>query len=209
MAAELYLDNLKLAQAFHPLIGILEVALRNALNERLANYLNDPDWIINQRNGGFMIDPSLRYRDRSGRWVTNDFLIKSVSTAEKSILKNNGMPTSGKIVSELMLGFWTSFFDTTHYKLLQGRPIQIFSSLPPGASRKTVWNLLNDIRGFRNRMNHNEPLCFNGAGFSCAEANKVYQDLFMLLDWLDTDIRNWVTHVDGVQNQIQLMINTY
>ena len=49
LAFQLYLDSLRLAQAFHPVLGLLEVSLRNALNEQLTIHFNDPDWIIHQK----------------------------------------------------------------------------------------------------------------------------------------------------------------
>jgi hypothetical protein len=62
-AIELYKLNLKLCQAFHPLLSILEVVLRNRINDVLSEHFDDTNWIINQKNG-FMSDPSLTYYDK-------------------------------------------------------------------------------------------------------------------------------------------------
>lgn len=50
-AKRLYNANIRLAQAFHPLLTQFEVILRNSLNNILAAHFIDPDWIINQKNG--------------------------------------------------------------------------------------------------------------------------------------------------------------
>lgn len=59
-AVKLYKANLKISQAFHPILGVMEVVLRNRLNTLISAHFSDPDWIINQKTG-FMSDPSLRY----------------------------------------------------------------------------------------------------------------------------------------------------
>jgi hypothetical protein len=57
-AAKLYKGNLAIAQAFHPILGVFEVVLRNHLYNAVANYFRDIDWIINQQ-AGFMSAPPL------------------------------------------------------------------------------------------------------------------------------------------------------
>ncbi|GAA3930250.1 hypothetical protein GO495_07380 [Chitinophaga oryziterrae] len=64
-AIRLYKANLKIAQAFHPLLGIMEVTLRNRINTILTNHFTDPNGIINQKSG-FMSAPALTSIDR--RW---------------------------------------------------------------------------------------------------------------------------------------------
>ena len=44
-----YKLNLELAQAFHPLLGFLEVVLRNNINNELSKFWSDSNWIINQK----------------------------------------------------------------------------------------------------------------------------------------------------------------
>lgn len=50
-ARKLYNANIRLAQAFHPILSQFEVILRNSLNTILSSHFRDPDWIINQKNG--------------------------------------------------------------------------------------------------------------------------------------------------------------
>lgn len=85
---KLYKANLKISQAFHPLLGVFEVVLRNKLNEILTSYFNDPDWIINQKTG-FMSDPSLRFTyKRTGQQKNNDFFKKRNLKSRKETSKN-------------------------------------------------------------------------------------------------------------------------
>ena len=57
-AQKLYRINLRVAQAFYPVLNLFEIFLRNATNETIAVYFSDADWIINQKSG-FMSDRSL------------------------------------------------------------------------------------------------------------------------------------------------------
>ncbi|WP_235302420.1 hypothetical protein [Phocaeicola barnesiae] len=45
----LYFANMKIAQAFHPLLSSFEVILRNQLHYALAHHFSDGNWIINQK----------------------------------------------------------------------------------------------------------------------------------------------------------------
>lgn len=201
-AVRLYKANLKVAQAFHPLLGLLEVILRNRLNDILTAHFSDPDWIINQRRG-FMVHPSLTYiHKRTGKPVTNDFLKKDVDKAERRLRKLGVAATSGKIIAELTFGFWTDIFEPHHYRILFGKPIKMFSTLPTGYGRKEVCAELHKIRKFRNRINHNEPICFNGINIDFSSAEDVHKSMKDILSWIDPEIVKWVAELDTVQNKI-------
>lgn len=201
-AVALYRANLKVSRAFLPLIATLEVIMRNRLNEVLTTYFNDYNWIINQK-GGFMIDPRLTYIDKRSRKPTiNRYLKGEVEKAERRILKSGARITSGKLISEQNLGFWTDFYEVHHYKILLGRPIQIFKKLPPDHGRKEVAEILTRIRLFRNRIYHNEPICFLGTDISLENAMQVYHSIKNILSWIDEDIIKWLIGLDEVVNQI-------
>ncbi len=201
-AIKLYKANLNVSQAFLPVIAILEVSLRNRINTILTGHFSDPDWIINQKNG-FMIDPSLTHHDkRTGKMIKNRYLKGEVERAEKRIVKSGIAVTSGKIISEQTFGFWTDLYEVHHYKILLGRPIQIFTNLPAAHGRKEVNDALNKIRMFRNRLYHNEPICFNGANKDFQNAEDIHTLVLSILSWVDLDLIKWIRDIDGVQKQI-------
>jgi hypothetical protein len=147
---KLYKANIKITQTFNPLMGVLEVVLRNRVNDILTAHFTDPDWIMNQKTG-FMVHPSLHYvNKKTQRTTVNKYLITEVEKAERRLRKNAAVITSGKIIAEQTLGFWTDLFEVHHYKLLLGRPIKIFKSLPAGYGRKQISDELTAIRKFRN-----------------------------------------------------------
>jgi len=201
-SVKLYKSNLKIAQSFHPILGILEVTLRNRINTILSGYFADPDWIVNQKNG-FMKDPSLTYKDyRTGKKITNDYLKSSVEKSERRLRRLRIPVTSGKIIADQTLGFWTDLFELSHYRILRGRPIQVFNHLPTGIGRIDVCDRLNKIRKFRNRINHNEPICFNGNYIDFNYAEDVYNSIIELISWIDPELIDWIKNVDSVMIKI-------
>lgn len=167
-ATKLYKANLKVTQAFHPLLGIVEVVVRNRINDILTAHFTDPE------------------------------------KAEKRLRKNGAAITSGKIIAEQTLGFWTDLFEVHHYRLLAGKPIQIFSSLPSGHGRKEVNDELNKIRRFRNRINHNEPICFNGNIIDFTMSIDVYSSIINILTWIDPQLVKLVKDINKIQKTITL-----
>jgi hypothetical protein len=201
-ATLLYKANLKISQAFLPTIAILEVTLRNRINTILTAHFSDSEWIINQKNG-FMIDPNLTHIDkRTSKHITNRYLKTEVEKAEKRIQKSGAVVTSGKIISEQTFGFWTDLYEVHHYKILLGRPIQIFTNLPSGHGRKEVNETLNKIRLFRNRLYHNEPICFNGGTINFQNSEDVHNSILNVLSWIDCDLVKWIKNIDEVGKQI-------
>jgi hypothetical protein len=201
-AVRLYKANLKVSQSFHPVLGVLEVVFRNRLNDVLTAHFADPDWIINQKPG-FMSDPSLTYNHKkTGQRRTNDFLKREIIKAEKRLRKTGTQITSGKIIAEQTLGFWTDLLEVHNYKLLRGKPIQIFNSLPSGHGRKEVNDELDKIRRFRNRINHNEPVCFSGNNIDFTVTVDVHQSILKILNWIDPELLHFIADIDKVQKTI-------
>lgn len=201
-AFKLYKANIMISQAFHPLLGILEVVLRNRLNDILTSHFTDPEWIINQKSG-FMSDPSLSFiYKKTGKQKTNDFLKREINKTVTRLQKAKVPITSGKVISEQTLGFWTDLFEVHHYRLLKGKPIQIFHSLPPGYGRKEVNEALDKVRRFRNRINHNEPICFNGNNIDFGQALVVHNCIINLLTWIDPEILKLISDMDKVEKTI-------
>ncbi|MEJ0057831.1 MAG: hypothetical protein WDN75_20600 [Bacteroidota bacterium] len=191
-----------MAQSFHPLLGILEVVLRNRINDVLTSHFADPDWIINQATG-FMIDPSLTYdHKKTGQQKTNNFLLREVKKAETRLRNSRTPVTSGKVIAEQTLGFWTDLFEAHNYRILKGKQIKIFNHLPSGHGRKEVNAELDKIRRFRNRINHNEPICFDGNNVDFSRALDVYQSITNILTWIDPEILNFIKDINKVNRSI-------
>jgi hypothetical protein len=191
---ELYQANLKIAESFYSVLNLFEIFLRNRINLELANYFKNPNWILKEKNG-FMNDVSLT--------SSKFFLRAQVFTAERRITIRKKGITSGLVVAEQSLGFWTSLFDTHHYRLLSGSIIHCFPNKPHTIQRKQINLILDEIREFRNRIYHNEPICFNGNIIDFNEAMRIKSDIYNILNWMDADLALYVAKFDSIDTNIK------
>ncbi len=188
-AEKLYSANLKVSQAFYPILNLLETFLRNSINNNLSNYFNDSNWIITQKTG-FMNDSSL---------ATQYWLKKQVEKAERN---TRGTITPGKIIAEQTFGFWTALFEPHHYRLFGGHIIHCFPNKPAHINRNQIAGILKDIRKFRNRIYHNESICFDNITIDFSNAESIKQRVYDLFDWMDSDMRNFVAQNDSIDQAI-------
>lgn len=193
-AKRLYNANIRLAQAFHPVLTQFEVVLRNSLNVQLSSYFVDVDWIINQKNG-FMRDNTLRH--------SNFFLKSSVQKTEQKLTRRQIPVTSGKIIADQTFGFWIALFLRHHYSLISGQPIHIFSNKPTTEDRASIYSKLDAIRKFRNRVNHCEPLCFDGNSIDCNEALNIRAKLYQLILWMEPELIPFFENIDNIQGKVK------
>jgi len=192
-AQKLYLANLKIAQSFYPVLNVFEVFFRNVCNYQVSARFANPNWIIAEKNG-FMSNPSLT---RSKFYLKN-----SVNNAERNIIRKGGTVTAGKVLAEQSFGFWTSLFEPHHYRLIGGVVIHCFPNKPTCVNRSVLSQKLDRIQDFRNRIYHNEPICFSGNNIDFAYATQIKNELYELLSWIDSDLPAYVKTFDTINNKI-------
>lgn len=197
-AKRLYKANLRLAQAFHPIITQFEVVIRNSLNIQLTSYFVDPDWIINQKRG-FMNDRSLRR--------SHYFLKSSIKNTERKLRRRRVSVTSGQIISEQTFGFWVAFFLRHHYTLVSGEPIKIFQHKPLSETRASIYSKLDEIRDLRNRVNHCEPLCFTGARINCSGVLETRLKTYDLIKWIEPNLVPFFESIDNIENKANRLMS--
>lgn len=189
-AFEAYEANLLISKDFCPLLSVLEVALRNRLNVVLSQFFSDKDWILNQKRS-FMSHPRLG----------KNFLTKNiVETAEKQIIRR-GLNPRHQIITELTFAFWVRLFQADHFGLLKAEPRKVFDYMPKSTKSDKIHTMLKSVVDFRNRVYHNEPICFgldkrtNESMLDLSVMQDVYENLYTLLFWLgSSDLPNWVQH---------------
>lgn len=151
-ALALYEWNAQLSSALLRDLAHLEVALRNAYDRALsARWPEPPHWTSNgaqvfaplyRRRGRRIIDLNERLRDSLGRALTQA-----------------GGPTAppGKIIAELMFGFWRYLSSSGHEKTLWVPCLH--HAFPPGTNRRRdVDARVGRLQDLRNRVAHAEPL---------------------------------------------------
>ena len=196
-AKKLYAANLKISQAFYPVLNLFEVILRNKIQDRLSIHFTDIDWITTEKTG-FMNHHTLR----GSRRVSDFYLKKQVEKAERKLRQRRSTLTTGKIIAEQSLGFWTALFEIHHYRLISGSVIHCFPHKPRATGRSAISVKLQNIRDFRNRVYHNEPICFNGNNIDFSAAENVKDDIHQLLTWIDVSAKLYVDIFDAIDGKI-------
>lgn len=206
-ALKLYQTNLRVSQSFYALLSLLEVILRNAINENLQKHFSDKDWILNQTSK-FMSDSSLVYKKKKVKMqFTNTYLKDCVNSSKNEIIKNHKDLTADQIVANISFGFWVALFDKHHAPLIEYTNMQIFKSLPTEYDHNKIHKTLSDIRDFRNRIYHNEPVIFKFQNkvpiFSIEYCFKAYSDLKQIFYFLNIDFPIWTRRIDNVALELK------
>lgn len=161
-----YSKNLIFSQNSYIPLSILEVALRNALNNHLSKIVSD-----------------IWYEDD---FLTPDSKIK-VSQAKALLIKRKEKTSKEKIIAELSFGFWVNLFKQPYEKKLRIKDIKlIFPNLPNKEekfiNRDILFKKLNHIRNFRNRVFHYEKV-LNKDDF-----NNIHSEIFEIIKYFDDEL---------------------
>lgn len=180
-----YKSNILISESFYPLLAILEIGLRNAIDYQLTILFDDKQWFENKR----FIKIATRYQ------------INKISEARTNIMSEKKEITSGRIISELSFGFWTSLFDVKFEMGLWKNLRLAFPNCPKQKrKRKTMSARFNGIRKLRNRIFHHEAITWN------LDVLKSYKNQIIEgIEWLDKELPAWIDEL----NHIDETINKY
>jgi hypothetical protein len=170
-AYRLYKVNIELSEAFYPILSVLEVGLRNAVNETLKLHFNDPYWFKNS--------------------LPVEFL-PFVSDATQKLTAQRKSITADRIIAELNFGFWNRLFNR-HYTGLLWKPLRLIFQNTPKSLRKrdTIADALYRIRTLRNRIYHYEPIFAD-----LQDIENQYNEMLTFLKWFDNDLPKLLTDID-------------
>jgi hypothetical protein len=197
VALELYVLDVELASAFMADLALLEVALRNTMNDQLTDKLG-LEW--------FQKDNLLDERSRS-----------AIKRAWKDGKCKRSMPP-GKLIAQLTLGFWVGLLDAggpadqpphdakRNYEMSLWRPCLRFA-FPNGSGRRsTQHELARRVQVLRNRVAHHEPIIggilLPGTGVRRA-LPEAHQDILDLMYTIDVDLFTWMTDNSGVPSLLE------
>lgn len=166
----LYRNNVKLCQKYYGVLNIFEIILRNAIDKHYRAYFNDADWIIHQLQPGGMLEHT-------------PHLAEAFKHYRQLIAKGNYTPD--KMLSAQSFGFWTYMFNKIPFNAGGKNLLDIFPNKQVGLGQKAVYNELKDIKIFRNRIAHHEPICFDPQGNkNIAYAQMNYKQIIKYLAFL-------------------------
>lgn len=162
-----YLENLVFSKKAYIPLSILEISLKNSINDLLTDKLGE-NWLENKD------------------FLTNDSLRK-IEEAKKILYKRAELISKSKIIAELSFGFWVNLFKKPYEKKLRTKDIQkIFTNLPPKKekiiNREVIYKELNHIRNFRNRVFYYEKV-INKDNY-----NQIFDEIDEVLFYFDKEL---------------------
>ena len=174
-AINLSIYNLQLSETLYTSLSCFEVTLRNALARELKVMTGKEDGYTT-----FSDNPSLV---GLSRYTTQ--AMKQISSRHESI-------SPSKVIAELTLGFWVSLLNSEYEKVLWKDLRRAFPYIPKAKKkRKNLSGPLNRFRRLRNRVFHNEPICWN-----LKRLIDLHSEMIKVLGWIDCKMPYWIANID-------------
>lgn len=184
MAIAHYRSNIELSSSFYPCLSVFEVALRNSFNRELISKFGREDW--------YKIIPSTRGLNGLNYYITE---------AQRHISNRGEIVTAPKIIAELTFGFWVSLVNSQYEKILWHDLRRAFPFMSKSLrQRKNISAPLNNFRIFRNRVFHNEPICW-----SYSYIDNLHKEILTVLGWINKDLPAWVNEFDKVDDVLEVI----
>jgi hypothetical protein len=103
------------------------------------------------------------------------------------------------VVAELTFGFWVRLFNTEFELILWKDLRRAFPFMPKYLrKRKHISAPLNNFRNFRNRVFHNEPICWN-----FDKLQQIHDEIVEVLGWINKDLPLWIASFDRFDQVLQ------
>lgn len=159
LALALYEWNTRLAAAFLHDLGHFEVGLRNTYDQALwkATIPGESHWTETMTM--LKLFPVAMKNDPVQRRLFDaNEIPRSQIQRVRTEASRSGSATlvPGKVVAEVMFGFWTYLTSNAHEKNIWVP--YLHSAYPPKTDRRKIHQTLYELREFRNRVAHHEPL---------------------------------------------------
>ena len=168
-----YLFNIELCKSLYPALHVFEITLRNSIDRTLSNYAKTQNWY-----DVLPIDTESKNK---------------IEEAERKIKKHGKSITHDRIISELTLGFWTSFL-TTRYSQYAFQSVIIKKCLKnvplENKNIKSLQKIFEKMRLLRNRVSHYERL------IHWKDLKDQHLQLLECIQWLNVESYNLVKEID-------------
>lgn len=139
-AFALYLYNARLAKAFLYPLHVVEVTLRNAIDESLVAVYG-ANWPSDDHFRTQVLTPD------------------GLTTLDKAIARAGGAGASkDQVVATLTFDFWSNLFRPEYGSFWRTKLNIVLPYLPRGKSRRDMQVAVREINEFRNRIAHHEPI---------------------------------------------------
>ena len=169
-----YVWNLSLSESLYPVLCCVEVALRNSIHEAAKAYFGRENWF-----------------DDSGI-INARFGVDSLAKTKATLQRQQKALDAHRIVAELTFGFWTSLFERRYEQILWPQIIRAaFPNMPRRErTRRHLYDRFKEIRLFRNRIFHHEPIWY------WADLAEKRERTIEALGWIEPAMVDLVSVVD-------------
>jgi hypothetical protein len=176
LAIDLYAWNMDVSAAFWELLGYLEIALRNRIDERMTASTGSEKshWIFH-------------FEDQSLR--RNQMMTKELGKARERILRNSKTPTSQRMISELPFGFWVTLL-SKRYRNLWPNLAAGFPGMP-SRNPNDLFCKAASMRDLRNRIGHHHRIW-------TLELREKHDELLSIAGYIDAEFGEWLTSTSRV-----------
>ena len=173
----LYGWNIQISESFYPLLSAVEVSLRNIISARMVELYGATWWddgnYLNQIGDG-----------------------KRIVRTARGKLRRGGRVTSGGMTAELNFGFWSKKLLPRHEAIFWIDFNRSFGDLPQTVTYETLSGRCDNVRLFRNRIFHHEPI-FN------RDISKEYSEIMELIKWLSPAKATWIKEYSRVMDVLR------
>lgn len=169
-----YIRNIELCKSFYTSLHCFEIALRNAVDKVLINEVGSGnDWF-----------DTITFDTESTR---------KINEAKDKIIKKGKTITHDRLVSELSLGFWTSFF-TKKYNMFafQSKIVKKGLCNCPRSERAidNIQKKFENIRVLRNRVFHYERI------IHYTDLDTQHQQILECIKWMSLELYEFAENID-------------
>lgn len=172
-----YIFNIKISEAFYPILSALEIALRNNIYNAVCN-IKGKNWLMNEINSQSILSINER-----------NLLIESYNKLSK---KHYGKTiTESGLIAELTFGFWVNLCKKSYKNSLWDKQsffenvfpdFDNYFTSPTWDKTKVIFPELKNILILRNRIFHHEIIINNKNGIE-----NMYDKVERVLYSLSTD----------------------
>jgi hypothetical protein len=185
-ALRLYEWNAQTSAVLYVAVGQFEVLLRNALDTQLVKFHRT---VLGGNGEWWRADANMPLRPKQQ---------EQVRVARSRVAQSGSPVTHGKVVAELMFGFWRFLTDAPHSSTLWAPALRhAFPHLRPKV-RTEVYDRLTKLNSLRNRLAHYEPIHH-------LPLDEHHRDLLVVAGWICPTTAAWIwsTTTDRLHTALQ------